>query len=181
MSDLSTILKRAYNDKQFKNCSLEYINDNGYYNNQIFYACEYYYRSILCVKILKPIARVGNEVNCSLYVQINEGGTITYSPPKKVVIKYKTFGMNCNKNITHNNILDIVERKKLKRKRNIDDIEINKKESYIDDVTCTICVTNKKQMCCVPCGHMFCGSCADKIKDKCFICKENIDTIIKTF
>lgn len=50
------------------------------------------------------------------------------------------------------------------------------------DDECNICYVNKKKYACVPCGHLcMCGECANKIEDKCPICKISITTIIKIF
>ena len=47
---------------------------------------------------------------------------------------------------------------------------------------CNICYINEKKYACIPCGHMcMCGNCANKINDKCPICKETIKDIIKIY
>ena len=47
---------------------------------------------------------------------------------------------------------------------------------------CNICYINEKKYACVPCGHMcMCGICANKINDKCPICKNTITDIIKIY
>ena len=47
---------------------------------------------------------------------------------------------------------------------------------------CNICYINEKKYACVPCGHFcMCGQCANRIVDKCPICKDKIDDIIKIY
>jgi|SaaInlV_150m_DNA_4_1039716.scaffolds.fasta_scaffold01961_11 hypothetical protein len=60
------------------------------------------------------------------------------------------------------------------------DEEMDDTKSYVDDLTCSICMTNKKQMC-LTCGHMFCVLCSSKLTGKCFICKKTYTKIVKTF
>lgn len=50
------------------------------------------------------------------------------------------------------------------------------------EAECNICYINVKKYACVPCGHMcMCGECANRIVDKCPICKDNINNIIKIY
>ena len=50
------------------------------------------------------------------------------------------------------------------------------------DAECNICYINEKKYACIPCGHMcMCGECANRILDKCPICKDNITDIIKIY
>jgi hypothetical protein len=47
---------------------------------------------------------------------------------------------------------------------------------------CNICYINVKKYACIPCGHMcMCGECANRIVDKCPICKDKITDIIKIY
>ena len=47
---------------------------------------------------------------------------------------------------------------------------------------CNICYINEKKYACVPCGHLcMCGECANRIVDKCPICKDKINDIIKIY
>ena len=47
---------------------------------------------------------------------------------------------------------------------------------------CNVCLSNKKNYACVPCGHLcLCGECSNKITDKCPICNNEITSIIKIF
>ena len=50
------------------------------------------------------------------------------------------------------------------------------------EAECNICYINEKKYACIPCGHMcMCGECANRIVDKCPICKDNIKDIIKIY
>jgi|SaaInlV_120m_DNA_4_1040238.scaffolds.fasta_scaffold07989_2 hypothetical protein len=53
-------------------------------------------------------------------------------------------------------------------------------KSYVDNMTCTICMINKKQVC-LDCGHMFCIKCSNKLGNKCFICSKPYRTKIEIF
>jgi hypothetical protein len=59
--------------------------------------------------------------------------------------------------------------------------EVKEDVDYSDDVTCTICMTNKKTFVLVPCGHMFCPDCVNRVTNKCFICRKTITKKIQTF
>ena len=53
-------------------------------------------------------------------------------------------------------------------------------ETTVEPLTCSICMTNKKQIC-LTCGHMFCSLCASKLTGECFICKKTYINMIKVF
>ena len=70
------------------------------------------------------------------------------------------------------------ELKELNNKRAISPFEIT------DDIEtrCDVCLTNKKNYACVPCGHLcLCGTCSKNINKKCPICNNEIDNIIIIF
>ena len=55
-------------------------------------------------------------------------------------------------------------------------------EASNKDNECNICYIYEKKYACVPCGHRcMCGNCANKINDRCPICKEQIKDIIKIY
>lgn len=51
----------------------------------------------------------------------------------------------------------------------------------IDNWTCSICYDSRIDHVITSCGHTLCGKCKIKIKDKCFVCRKNIDKVIKLF
>ena len=53
-------------------------------------------------------------------------------------------------------------------------------ETTVEPLACSICMTNKKQIC-LTCGHMFCSLCASKLTGECFICKKTYINMIKVF
>jgi hypothetical protein len=57
---------------------------------------------------------------------------------------------------------------------------IDIKQSYVDNMTCTICITNKVKIC-LDCGHLFCNACVKQLKDKCFICGKSCTNKIKIY
>jgi hypothetical protein len=61
-----------------------------------------------------------------------------------------------------------------------DDETVNDEKSYVDNITCTICMENKKQMC-LDCGHQFCMACSTRLDKTCFICKEPFKMKIKLY
>ena len=70
------------------------------------------------------------------------------------------------------------ELKKLNNKRAISPFEITEDE----EKRCNICLTNKKNYACVPCGHLcLCGTCSKNINKNCPICNNGIDNIIRIF
>lgn len=46
--------------------------------------------------------------------------------------------------------------------------------------TCSICATHKIDICINPCGHVYCQSCSDKMRN-CGVCRGSIDSKIKLF
>jgi hypothetical protein len=48
-------------------------------------------------------------------------------------------------------------------------------------IYCSICLTNASSHVCVPCGHIFCKSCCDKINNKCATCRENVEKVVKLY
>lgn len=46
---------------------------------------------------------------------------------------------------------------------------------------CIVCSTNKINVCINPCGHTFCKSCTDKMKNICGMCRGNITSKIKLY
>lgn len=181
MSSITPILKTLYKHKKFERGSLENVEEISRYTEGIYYTYEYWYKAFLCVKILTPVVRISNDiVICQLYIYICKEGTTTYTPSKRIKMNIGRLRMNCNKKITRKQINDYIN-DVANNKYQINDIIINNEESYVDDVTCTICTMHKKQICCVPCGHMFCGQCSKRLKDECFICKRPINKKIKTY
>ena len=49
--------------------------------------------------------------------------------------------------------------------------------------TCCVCCTREQRAACVPCGHVFCGSCADRSKraSRCHTCRQPVDETIRIF
>jgi hypothetical protein len=64
--------------------------------------------------------------------------------------------------------------------RSILDEIIDEEKSYVDNMTCTICMVNKKQIC-LDCGHLFCNTCSNNLKGECFICKKPYKNKIKIY
>lgn len=55
-------------------------------------------------------------------------------------------------------------------------------QSTDENTQCNICLTNKKNYACIPCGHLcMCGDCANQIDDKCPICKNKFTIVMKIF
>lgn len=46
---------------------------------------------------------------------------------------------------------------------------------------CVICATRSIEYCFTECGHCFCGSCADKVKNTCHICRNTVSNKIKIY
>ena len=53
-------------------------------------------------------------------------------------------------------------------------------QSYAEDIQCSICMTNKKQIC-LDCGHLFCKACSEKLVGKCFICKKSYTKLLRIY
>jgi hypothetical protein len=58
--------------------------------------------------------------------------------------------------------------------------EVDNTQSYVDNVTCSICMINKKQMC-IDCGHLYCYICSLNLNGECFICKKAYTNMIKIY
>lgn len=48
------------------------------------------------------------------------------------------------------------------------------------ELQCQICYENRLDIVLNPCGHMFCHNCF-KDNDKCFVCRKDVNNIIKVF
>ena len=48
---------------------------------------------------------------------------------------------------------------------------------------CCVCCTREQRSACVPCGHVFCGSCADRAKraSRCHTCRQPVDETIRIY
>ena len=47
---------------------------------------------------------------------------------------------------------------------------------------CSVCYTRERNTCLVPCGHIFCESCAERAKrSRCFICRTRIEDSMRVF
>ena len=58
------------------------------------------------------------------------------------------------------------------------EIDNNKK---IDNL-CSVCLENKINICCIPCGHTYCDKCIrSTYAYNCFICRKNITNTIKIY
>ena len=52
----------------------------------------------------------------------------------------------------------------------------------INNKECIICMDRVKDHACVPCGHQcLCQVCKDKMDDKCQVCREKYECIIKIY
>lgn len=49
-----------------------------------------------------------------------------------------------------------------------------------NDNICSICYENKINICCNPCGHLYCNKCIQD-SNNCYICRKNIITTIKIY
>ena len=47
--------------------------------------------------------------------------------------------------------------------------------------TCPICLDNKINVAIIPCGHTLCNKCLSQYNERCFICREKFDNIIKLY
>ena len=50
-------------------------------------------------------------------------------------------------------------------------------EEHLMDMTCQICMVNRKDRILLPCGHLFCSECAIRVKRRCFICKSRVKSV----
>ena len=74
----------------------------------------------------------------------------------------------------------IVEYKKLvKQCLPKEDVEII--QAINNELLCSICLTNKINVCINPCGHTFCDKCTDHMKSSCYMCKCNVSNKVKLF
>jgi hypothetical protein len=46
---------------------------------------------------------------------------------------------------------------------------------------CSVCVSYTINSCLNPCGHVFCSNCINKMKNKCAMCRTNINSVIKMY
>ena len=65
-------------------------------------------------------------------------------------------------------------------RKTINSCDIDKKK-ILNKYNCSVCFENEVRMCIVPCGHTFCLSCTDKIKNTCFACNGRVKEKTKIF
>ena len=48
---------------------------------------------------------------------------------------------------------------------------------------CSVCYTREPRICLVPCGHVFCTSCADRAHstNRCFTCRSEIENALRIY
>ena len=47
---------------------------------------------------------------------------------------------------------------------------------------CTVCYTRDQATVCIPCGHVFCNSCADRaVRTRCHTCRARVDESMRCF
>jgi hypothetical protein len=47
--------------------------------------------------------------------------------------------------------------------------------------TCPICMTEELVMFMVPCGHVICSTCSERVVDRCFVCRSEISSKNKLY
>ena len=50
-------------------------------------------------------------------------------------------------------------------------------EENLMDMTCQICMVNRKDRILLPCGHLFCSECTIRVKKHCFICRTRVKSV----
>ena len=46
---------------------------------------------------------------------------------------------------------------------------------------CTVCYTRDQKVACMPCGHVFCQSCADRGRRRCHTCRQPVQDLLRIF
>merc|ERR1711969_478799 len=46
---------------------------------------------------------------------------------------------------------------------------------------CTVCYTWDQKVACVPCGHVFCQSCADRGRRRCHTCRQAVNDLMRVY
>ena len=46
---------------------------------------------------------------------------------------------------------------------------------------CTVCYTRDQKVACVPCGHCFCQSCADRGRRRCHTCRQAVTDLMRVY
>lgn len=54
-------------------------------------------------------------------------------------------------------------------------------QAISNELLCSVCLTNKINICITPCGHTFCNKCTDHMRSSCYMCKGNVGNKIKLF
>ena len=57
---------------------------------------------------------------------------------------------------------------------------IEQLEVYKEAALCAICLDRAKSCVLIPCGHQFCGKCADRV-DACPICRSTVSQRVRTY
>lgn len=64
------------------------------------------------------------------------------------------------------------------KEKNLQQKTINKIKKKIDDFACPICLDNFSNFTLVPCGHLICGQCCQKV-NSCPLCRKSINQKLK--
>ena len=46
---------------------------------------------------------------------------------------------------------------------------------------CTVCYSRDQKVACMPCGHVFCQSCADRGRRRCHTCRQPVEALLRIF
>ena len=49
------------------------------------------------------------------------------------------------------------------------------------DQKCTVCYSRDQKVACMPCGHVFCQSCADRARRRCHTCRQPVQDLLRIF
>lgn len=69
----------------------------------------------------------------------------------------------------------------LEFKEQKDDVKVERLFEESTGKTCCICMDRDKDICIVPCGHMFCEKCSYNIDKLCPLCKGLVERKLKTY
>jgi hypothetical protein len=54
-------------------------------------------------------------------------------------------------------------------------------QAISNELLCSVCLTNKINVCITPCGHTFCDKCTAHMKSSCYMCKGNVANKVKLY
>ena len=136
---------------------------------------------------IEKLSKIYNKINDKFNCEIDNNIDFSNFIPKASIIENNILnGIKQLQTNIDNLIFDKKEELKVCYKK-IDNFKsmvrkcFENEEEICKKNKCSICVTYTINSCLNPCGHTFCSNCINKMKNKCAMCRNNINSVIKIY